>query len=757
MTTDAELLGGLADVFELTLLKENRRFIELASRASAILAQFGDPSDKDETYATLIGSVASFGALATYETARYAETLAFAETQIRAGRAIPNASVTLARGLNWRALAKEALGRLAAAAEDYQEGLVVTERLDPPDARVRDELRLNYMDLRVKRGEQGAANVQGISPAKSLATAGAASDAELAEINRMGQAAISSGQFELGITLLTTVMNQALRVGHNRVAGIAASNLGQALVDIQGPDAGLPYLEKACSLLSQPGMGEQLAIAAYNRGLAERQMGKDDEATASFRQAWAALRTEAPRSLTSLPVLHALAMQRIVQRDYRRARAALARGLQIYESLRPEVGMHEREHEGALRSYRALLELQLYLSLNDNWTDEIVTLVERGKARFWAESIAALDTGGLTKELATSRPESGTVSYRLPPTARGGLILSYFVGPNATFIVSGKVANPRVRRIDIGEAQLSELVEAMTFDLLGSSSRAGRAQASAVELSRLLLDEFDPAGARALFVLPDGPLWALPFDALPVVGTSGVLGDRVPSVIAPTISLLTQLQERAGDPPDPTHWRMLAVGTPAAGPEFVPIPGTAEQVSAIAQLMPGTTTLTGPSANRLQLTRHVTSATHVHIAAHAFGTPDDDMPHIVLSNGTDGPDRLYVADITRLRMRAELVFLSACGTSVGRLSAGEGMVSVGRAFVLAGARCVIATLWPIEDAEAAELVSSFYARLRKGVPPARAALEARRHAIRQGADPRTWAGLQVIGDGLAGENTFVGT
>jgi len=757
MTTDAEILSVLTEVFELTLLKENRRFTELASRASAILAQLGDPSSQDETYATAIGAVASFGAFATYETARYAETLAFAETQVGAGRAIPSASVTLARGLGWRALAKEAMGRLAAAAEDYQEGLAVAEHLDPPDTRVRDELRLNYMDLRVKRGEQSAAHAQETRQAKSLAAAGAAGDAELAEINRMGMAAISSGQFDLGIAMLTTVMKQALRVGHNRVAGIAASNLGQALVDSQGPDAGLPYLEEACSLLCQPGMGEQLANAAYNRGLAQRQMGKYDEATASFKEAWAALRTEAPRSLTTLLVLHALAMQRIVQKDYRRARAALARGLQIYESLRPEVGMHEREHEGALRSYRALLELHLYLSLNDNWTDEIVTLVERGKARFWAESIATLDTGDLTRQLTMSRSKSGTVTYRLPPTTGGGLILSYFVGPNATFIVSGKIANPRVRRIDVGEAQLSELVEAVTFDLLASSSRAGRAQTNAADLSRLLLDDFDPAGAQALFVLPDGPLWALPFDALPVVGTSGVLGDRVPTVIAPTISVLSQLQERAGDSPDPTHWRMLAVGSPAAGPEFPPIPGTAEQVSAITQLVPGATTLTGSAASRPQLTHHLPTATHVHIAAHAFGTPDDDMPHIMLSNGADGPDRLYAADIVRLRTHAELVFLSACGTSVGRLSAGEGMVSVGRAFVLAGARCVIATLWPIEDVAAVELVLSFYTRLREGVPPARAALDARRNAIRQGADPRAWAALHVIGDGLAGENIFAGT
>src|SRR5262249_37086389 len=152
----------------------------------------------------------------------------------------------------------------------------------------------------------------------------------------------------------------------------------------------LPYMDKACTLLDHPGMGEQFAVAAYNRGLVHRDSGNVDEAIASFKAAWDALRREAPRSLRTLLVLYELALLRLAARDFPRARAALARGLQIYESLRTEVGLSEREHEGALRSYRGLLELHLFLSLNDGWTDEAAALIERGKARFWLESIDAL-------------------------------------------------------------------------------------------------------------------------------------------------------------------------------------------------------------------------------------------------------------------------------------------------------------------------------------------------------------------------------
>src|SRR5262249_23012150 len=255
----------------------------------------------------------------------------------------------------------------------------------------------------------------------------------------------------------------------------------------------------------------------------------------------------------------------------------------------------------------------------------------------WLESIDALKVSDVAA-LPEPDEEPAPLVASLPVTSRGVLLLSYFVGEKAVFAVTGKPARPQVRRIDKGEEQLSELVEQMTVDLLASVAGAGRTDSSAVRLSGLLLDDFDPAGAQALLVLPDGPLWALPFDALPLAG-GGVLGDSAPTVIAPTVSVISQLQRRAQSPRGPRLWRVLAGGGPEAGPEFPPIPGTAGQVIAISELIPGTVSLTEAAASRQQLTHHIRTATHVHIAAHAFGTPDDDLPHIVLSDGHGGPDR----------------------------------------------------------------------------------------------------------------------
>jgi CHAT domain-containing protein len=129
---------------------------------------------------------------------------------------------------------------------------------------------------------------------------------------------------------------------------------------------------------------------------------------------------------------------------------------------------------------------------------------------------------------------------------------------------------------------------------------------------------------------------------------------------------------------------------------------------------------------------------------------------IELARGTgDSHDdgRLEVHELLGIHIGATLVFLSGCETGLGAAGStpfaqGEDYASLAQAFLYAGARTVVSTVWPIGDAGAAEFASRFYAHLRSESPP-EALASAQRDLARspRWRAPYYWAAYQVIGDG----------
>jgi CHAT domain-containing protein len=313
----------------------------------------------------------------------------------------------------------------------------------------------------------------------------------------------------------------------------------------------------------------------------------------------------------------------------------------------------------------------------------------------------------------------------------------------------------------VSAGDLASLVDAFREDL----ERAGgvRSEESGSRLSEVLLDPISDRirGADTLVFVPDEVLHAVPFAALTDPGTRRYLVENHAIVVAPSFSLFLHATGRAAlDAGAPTS--ILAVGDPAfdaaAFPSVPRLPMAAAESEKIASLYPDSLVLTAEAATRSRFLEALGSHSVVHVAAHAIGSDADPLRSRLLlapDPARHDPGTLFADELsTRSFDNVRLVVLAACSTASGKISRGEGPLSLVRPFLAGGVPVVVATLWEIEDASSAELLVRFHRGVAAGRAPEEALREAQVAMIGAENDaergPHTWAAFEVVGGVSAG-------
>ncbi len=263
-------------------------------------------------------------------------------------------------------------------------------------------------------------------------------------------------------------------------------------------------------------------------------------------------------------------------------------------------------------------------------------------------------------------------------------------------------------------------------------------------------------------IVADGALHVVPFAALPVGNPSDTnapaqrLVDRADVVSIPSAAVLAHDRGRGdASPPLGPPSAVAILADPVFGLDHAPLPGTRQEAKAIAALTNASLTAFGFEAHRgLIEDGRLRAFDVVHFATH--GIVDIEHPArsgLVLSqlapSGEPRAGFLALHDIYRLPLDASLVVLSGCGTAFGPVVRGEGLVGLARAFLHAGARRVVASLWKVDDRATAALMTHFYRGMwQEGLSPAKALADAQRAlaASRRHRDPYHWAGFILVGD-----------
>lgn len=169
------------------------------------------------------------------------------------------------------------------------------------------------------------------------------------------------------------------------------------------------------------------------------------------------------------------------------------------------------------------------------------------------------------------------------------------------------------------------------------------------------------------------------------------------------------------------------------------LPHSLSEVKAIADIVKGTELYTGDKVSesnvkRLSSTGELSKYKVIHFATHGMVIPAfPEFSALVLSQHTDGQDDGYLRmeEISKLKLKADFVNLSACDTGLGKLYEGEGVVGLAQAFLIAGANGLSVSLWQVADDSTSIFMSGMYELSNhKGWSYARAITEMKRRFIK---------------------------
>lgn len=320
--------------------------------------------------------------------------------------------------------------------------------------------------------------------------------------------------------------------------------------------------------------------------------------------------------------------------------------------------------------------------------------------------------------------------------SRDGVVLDTLAVDPGTCLADVRRATELLRREPVARGQ----------HLGPESARVLRRLATLLLPAELASGRSRPA---SLAVSPDGPLLALPFEALCVPAAAG---------LAP-LALAVDVEYDAGwsAAPAPARGRSVVVSNPELPAGFqrlyagsVPLQGSAAESECARRRWPDALLLSGRDATRANVLRAARGASHVYIAAHHVRDPGAPFLGFIPLAPEPGPwagdAMIESADVRALDMAGcRLAVLASCASGAPYGEGEHPGPSLGDAFLDAGARAVVRSFWDVGDEETREFMARFLAADARAADPVAALNAARRAALRPGADvpPRVWAAWSV--------------
>jgi CHAT domain-containing protein len=449
------------------------------------------------------------------------------------------------------------------------------------------------------------------------------------------------------------------------------------------------------------------------------------------------------------------------------------RGRTAAALLQNKVSFSKNESEQARVLEDTVSELQLRLMRSEDPKERVGLLdqlVEYERRLEWTRN----DQGVSKHEWFEKPAPLRTIQASLRPDE---VVLEYVLSEPQSYCVWISKKDAGLQLLPAGRQQIEDLTRRYL--------NLTRAKTDDIDVAKQLYGVlFGPVAQRAatdrLIIVPDGILNLLPFDALHDATGALLLETKTISYVPASTVLVVlrdakemQASRRAflgvGDVPYQNQGgassklakpagvgqRLLRGFSNAFGTPLYDLPQTREEVIEVSKIIgnDGVMLLGSNATETAFKSEPLQDFKIIHLAAHGFAdTQFPERSGLVLGLDANSHDDglLQVREIIRLRFNADLVTLSACNTGVGKLQGEEGVTNLVEAFLVSGAKAVVASVWSADDTYTLALMERFYTRIAEGQDKAAALRQAKLDLLTKfgkQVSPYYWAAFVLVGDG----------
>ena len=365
------------------------------------------------------------------------------------------------------------------------------------------------------------------------------------------------------------------------------------------------------------------------------------------------------------------------------------------------------------------------------------------------------------------------------------VIIEYFLSDTSLYIFTLSNEN-----IDATTIQLNTPVTEMVrqFRLSLHNLDFEKYISSASSLYNILIKPVEKtiSGKENLFIIPDGMLYYLPFEAL-LTGSVNISDDinfsDLPYLInsfnisyLPSAAFLQEAKKKsetqlsfAGFAPvfaddaslnkkinNELLVNQLKRAVEINDKTYSELPESKREVEGVLDLFlnknqKGINFISDEAKEEVIKSDIIIRYSFLHIATHGFINEEKPkLSGIIFTDKNNPPGEdgvLYSSEIYNLNLNADLVVLSACESGLGKIVKGEGLIGLTRGFIYSGAKNIIVSLWQVADKSTSELMIEFYRNILEGKSYSSSLREAKLKLIKEGyySYPLEWSPFVLIG------------